>query len=193
MADLPPQAPPGDPGARRSLRARLAAGPLARRIAVADLRLYRVVRSAPLGPLDPAIRAYSRGGEHAACWLLTCAAGAAVDRRRRTDWRRAAATIGGTYLLNTALKLVIRRRRPELEDLPALISTPTKLSFPSAHSSSSFAAAAVLRPLLPRVPLRAAAATMALSRVYLGVHYPSDIAAGALLGTLTGRLVASAA
>ena len=90
------------------------------------------------------------------------------------------------YALNTLLKTVVRRRRPQLEKLPALISTPTSLSFPSAHASSSFAAARAYSALLPAEPLYAVAAAMALSRVYLGVHYPSDIAAGALLGTLVG-------
>jgi undecaprenyl-diphosphatase len=73
-----------------------------------------------------------------------------------------------------------------LEGLPALVSTPTSLSFPSAHASASFAAARAYSALLPGAPLYSAAAAMALSRVYLGVHYPSDIAAGAALGTVIG-------
>jgi undecaprenyl-diphosphatase len=83
----------------------------------------------------------------------------------------------------------VRRRRPALEDLPALVKVPTSLSFPSAHSSTSFAAARGFSPLVPRArtPLHVAAACMALSRVYLGVHYPSDIAVGALLGTAIGK------
>ena len=63
------------------------------------------------------------------------------------------------------------------------MATPTGLSFPSSHSTSSFAAARAFGALLPRAPLYCAAAAMALSRLYLGVHYPSDVAAGAALGT----------
>jgi undecaprenyl-diphosphatase len=93
-----------------------------------------------------------------------------------------------TQLTNTAVKSVFRRKRPDVDDLPSLVKLPTSLSFPSAHSSSSFAAARGYSALLPARPLYAAAALMALSRVYLGVHYPSDIAVGAGLGLAVGSL-----
>ncbi|HEU4657366.1 MAG TPA: phosphatase PAP2 family protein [Capillimicrobium sp.] len=181
--------PTPEPAARRSLRARLAGGPFARRLALLDVRLYRLVRSRGRMPaLRAAVRRFSRTGEHAAIWLAIGGAGAALDRPRRARWLRAAAAVLVTYLFNTLIKNVVRRKRPLLEDLPQLIATPTQLSFPSAHASSSFAAVSAYRGLLPGRPLLAVAAVMGWSRVYLGVHYPSDIAAGALLGTLIGRL-----
>jgi membrane-associated phospholipid phosphatase len=180
-----PPPPAAEPAARRSLRARLGAGSLAQSIARGDVWLYRLLRQhGHDAAIERPVRRFSRLGEHAAIWLVLGLAGAAVDRPRRGRWLHATRAVLLAYALNTVLKTVVRRRRPQLEKLPALISTPTALSFPSAHASSSFAAARAYARLVPGAPLYAVATAMALSRVYLGVHYPSDIAAGALLGTL---------
>ena len=96
------------------------------------------------------------------------------------------AVVGCAYLTSSSIKWSIGRARPVVEDLPHLMATPTGLSFPSSHSTSSFAAARAFTGLLPAGPLYCAATAMALSRLYLGVHYPSDVAAGAGLGTLLG-------
>jgi membrane-associated phospholipid phosphatase len=153
---------------------------------VAGLRLARTVAHTPIA--ERAARGFSALGQHGACWLAVGAAGTALDPARRARWRRATLAVAGAYAANQAVKLAVRRSRPQLADLPPLTRTPTQLSFPSAHAATSAAAVHAFRHLLPLIPLRAAAVAMTSSRLYLGVHYPSDIVAGVLLGAAIARL-----
>ncbi|MFO1533965.1 MAG: phosphatase PAP2 family protein, partial [Thermoplasmatota archaeon] len=81
----------------------------------------------------------------------------------------------------------VRRPRPRVRGLPPLASTPTGLSFPSAHAATSLAGAQAFAPLAAPMGLHALAWGLALSRLYLGVHYPSDLLGGAALGVLRLR------
>ena len=89
-------------------------------------------------------------------------------------------------LVTTAIKYPVGRERPPsiVLDPEPLMEVPTTSSFPSGHAMSSFACATVLARLAPRlaIPAYTLAALIALSRVYVGVHYPLDIVAGAVLG-----------
>jgi membrane-associated phospholipid phosphatase len=138
--------------------------------------------------VERVVSAFSRLGEHGGVWLAIGAAGCALDRMRARRWGRALGAVAGTYALNTAIKLAVRRRRPQLAGLPPLTGTPTQLSFPSAHASTSFAAAGLYSRLGLSAPgLYALAAALSASRLYLGVHYPSDVLAGAALGMAAQR------
>ena len=155
-----------------------------------DERLLRIARTRGHTPrAERAVARFSRVGEHGAAWLAIGALGGALDRERRAEWGRAAATVAGVFVLNTAIKLVVRRRRPQLPGLPALTGTPTTLSFPSAHASTSFAGARLYAQLgLPSGPLYSLAMALSLSRLYLGVHYPSYVLAGAGWGPVVGAV-----
>jgi undecaprenyl-diphosphatase len=88
--------------------------------------------------------------------------------------------------ISGALKVAIERNRPPLSrPVPEpLLEAPSTYSFPSGHATVSFACATVLALAVPRLrwPLFLLAALISFSRVYVGVHYPFDVLAGALLG-----------
>jgi membrane-associated phospholipid phosphatase len=156
-----------------------------------DQRLLWLARTRGHGArsVERAVAAFSRAGEHGALWLAIGACGVFADRERRSCWARAAGTVAGAYGLNTLLKLLLRRGRPALPGFEPLTSTVTELSFPSAHAATSFAGARSYARLgLPAAPLYGLAVGLSLSRLYLGVHYPSDVLAGAALGALAGGL-----
>jgi membrane-associated phospholipid phosphatase len=140
--------------------------------------------------LERVVAAYSKAGEHGAGWIALGLAGAALTRNRdrRREWLRGAGIVAGAYVANQAIKFTLRRRRPELSGLRPLTSTVSRLSFPSAHATTSFAAARAYGGLAPRSALYPAAVAIGVSRPYLGVHYPSDVLAGVVVGTAVAEL-----
>ncbi|MBM9504671.1 phosphatase PAP2 family protein [Streptomyces sp. KK5PA1] len=142
-----------------------------------------------------AARGLSLGGEHAAMWLAAGLAGAGLaEGERRTAWLRSTALVAGAHAASMVLKRIVRRPRPELDDGRAdddsggRARTAGRHGFPSSHAASSAAAAVAFGALAPRVPVAPLAAAVCLSRLVAGVHYPSDVAAGALLGAGAARL-----
>jgi membrane-associated phospholipid phosphatase len=154
-----------------------------------DLAIYRAIRGLATDPDQVArVRAFSTLGEYGALWFGIGAAGMLVDRRRSARWRRAAVAVAIAHGYSSTIKHLINRRRPAVEDLEHLMGTPTGLSFPSTHSTCAFAAARAYSALIPAAPIYGTALAMAVSRLYLGVHYPSDVAAGATLGLVVGSV-----
>ena len=117
--------------------------------------------------------------------------------RRKTRWVGALAAV--SFLVNAGLaeifiKHAVMRPRPFLSipELQTLVVQPLTYSFPSVHTVSSFSVAFIVwRSSLRkwRRPVMALACLMAFSRLYVGVHYPSDVAAGLLLAWVGSSFV----
>lgn len=142
-------------------------------------------------PATCAARTLSRAGEHAWLWLALSGAGYSLDRPRRSEWAQVGASALIAHGGAVVLKRIVRRKRPHAPGLLVLDRTASLLSFPSAHASSTTAAAMAAAPLLGarRTAPVVVSLAMALARMLLGVHYPSDVAAGAIIGVLSVRAV----
>jgi undecaprenyl-diphosphatase len=132
------------------------------------------------------VATFSKIGEHGAIWFGIAAAGAALSEERRPQFVRAGKTVAAAFIVNQVVKQAVRRPRPDVTG--QLVGTPTQLSYPSTHAATCFAGAGALSRALPAAPLYALAVPLSLSRLYLGVHYPSDTLAGAVLGAAVAEL-----
>jgi undecaprenyl-diphosphatase len=139
-----------------------------------------------IGALDWFFEALSYLGSFGLVWLLLALAISGFSWSRPWLWTRVGAAILLAESVSGALKAWIGRDRPPLADPTPepLVDLPSTSSFPSGHATVSFACATVLALAVPRlrVPLFVLAALIAFSRVYVGVHYPFDVLAGAALG-----------
>ena len=146
-----------------------------------------------LGLLDPFFEAVTYAGSFGIAWLVLALALSGLSWRR--PWLPA--RVGATVLLaegvQSTLKVWVERERPPLDNPePApLVALPASYSFPSGHAVVAFACATVISFAVPRLrwPLYALAALVAFSRVYVGVHFPGDVAAGAVIGVVLGLVI----
>ena len=139
-----------------------------------------------VGVLDPLFEALSYAGSFGFVWLAIAVAISGFSWSRPWLWTRVGAAILIAESISGALKELFERDRPAVADPDpeTLVELPATFSFPSGHATVSFACATTLALAVPRlaVPLYALAVLISFSRVYVGVHYPLDVLAGALLG-----------
>jgi membrane-associated phospholipid phosphatase len=181
---------------RRSIVSRLPrvawAAAAGRPLAKLDLGVLRFLRSHGHQPaIETPMKALGWAGESGAIWAGSSLVAAAADRERRVRWLTTAALAPVSIVANYAFKRAINRERPVIEELPALGYAASSLSFPSAHATSSVAAATAIARVAPRArpvvyPL---AALICVGRPYLGMHYPSDVLVGVGLGRLIGKSI----
>jgi membrane-associated phospholipid phosphatase len=157
----------------------------------ADLRLLRLMRTRGHSPgMESAAKALGKAGNNGAVWVALGVALALLDPERREAWLICAVLAPIAICLNYGIKLLVKRPRPVLEGLPPLGGAPSSLSFPSAHATSSFAVATAMCRVDPATSAAfLIALALALGRPYLGMHYPSDVLAGAFLGVVLGLIV----
>jgi len=134
-------------------------------------------------------RALSHFGEHSIGWVAVAALGALLQPAKRRAFLIAGA---GAFLAHAAavlIKRVVRRERPHHPAIAVNVGTPSRLSFPSAHATST-TAASILLGRATGLPLPAILVPpMALSRLVLGVHYPSDVLTGVAVGAAVAKAV----
>lgn len=152
------------------------------------LQIQQHLRTDMLTPFMKIVTFLGNGGWF---WILCAVVLLAIPKTRKTGYAAVLSLIFGVIVTNLLLKNIVARPRPfaEIEALIPLIAKPTDFSFPSGHTTASFAVALVMFRMLPKkigIPAVVLAALVAFSRLYLGVHYPTDVLVGfvvALVGS----------
>ncbi|KUH85819.1 MULTISPECIES: phosphatase PAP2 family protein [unclassified Mycobacterium] len=138
-------------------------------------------------------RALSHFGEHSLGWLTIALLGAVFQADRRRAWLAAGVGAFVAHAAAVVIKRVVRRERPHHPAVTVNVGTPSRLSFPSAHATST-TAASLLMARTTGLPLPALLVPpMALSRLVLGVHYPSDVLTGVAVGAAVAKVVGTVA
>ena len=159
-----------------------------------DAGLLLAIQSIRLDFLNPIIEVFTQLGNAGILWIVLSVAMLCFKKTRKAGAVSLLAMIFGLLCTNVVLKHLVARPRPWL-DVPGLVNLVYEgdpNSFPSGHTCAAFAAGVAWLKLLPwkwgRVGAMVLAVCMGLSRLYVGVHYPTDVLAGAVVGTLCGLL-----
>lgn len=151
-----------------------------------DVSLFETLTAWRAPWLDTAMAALSDAGRRGFVWFVLAVIAAIFPARRAGALRLVLAVCVAFIAVDGVLKPLIGRDRPflVLEGVQVISDRPTTSSLPSGHAASAFAGAVAAARIWPvaRVPLLLLATLIAWSRVYVGVHFPFDVVAGALVG-----------
>lgn len=144
--------------------------------------------------LSPVVKFITHLGDAGWCWILLAVILLIVKKTRKIGLVTAVSLLSSYVVNNLILKNLVARVRPyeAVDGLQRIIEAQSDFSFPSGHSASSFAAAVVIFMLCPRkygVPALVLAFLIALSRLYVGVHYPTDVLTGVISGSVIAVIV----
>lgn len=154
-----------------------------------DGELLVAIQGLHMAWLDPLVSFYTRLGDAGLLWVALSLAMLFHKPTRRAGALALGAMVLGLIVTNLTIKPLISRPRPWLDwPIVPLVTEKDPNSFPSGHTCAAFAAAMVWVRTLPqkrdRVIVAVMAVLMGLSRLYVGVHYPTDVLAGAVIGSL---------
>ena len=143
--------------------------------------------------LDGVMQFITHLGDTGAIWIAIALILLCIPRTRKAGLVCAAALIVNLLITNVSLKNIIQRIRPYdvMDSLKILVEAEHDFSFPSGHTACSFAGAWAMRRTMPEkywIPAVVLAVLISLSRLYVGVHYPTDVIAGTIVGVFAAEI-----
>lgn len=156
--------------------------------------LWWIAQHLRMAWLDPLVMFYTNLGNGGLCFIAVALLLLAFGQTRKSGATALTALAFGAVVTNLTIKPLITRPRPwvVMEDFVCLVTSSDPNSFPSGHTTAAFAFGVALfltvKPKWAKAAALAAAALMGLSRLYVGVHFPTDVLTGAVIGTCCGIL-----
>lgn len=139
------------------------------------------------------MKSITRLGDAGCLWIVLSVLFLVLNKTRRVGVASSLAMIFTFITVNLGIKNIVARIRPYevVDGLNRLVEAQSDYSFPSGHTAHAFAVGVVILIMMPKkvgVPIFIISVLMAYSRLYIGVHYPTDVIGGAIIGTLMGLL-----